>query len=86
MSLFVVVSSFKYATPTFITKALRYGTQVQLLLTTIGYSELMPYTVLAYSYQVTFHAKAVATAYHVSIICVTDYNEYSQSIYTINSI
>ena len=31
------------------------------------------------------NAEAVATAYHISIIWVTDYNEYSQSIHTINS-
>ena len=33
-----------------------------------------------------FSTNNVATAYHVSIIWVTDYNEYSQNIYTVNSV
>ena len=41
-----------YATPTFITEALRFLTQVQLLL--IDFT-LTPYTALAYSYWVGFH-------------------------------
>ena len=44
---------FMYATPTFITEALCLVTRVQLLLKTV--SELMPYTALANSYQVSFN-------------------------------
>ena len=43
-----------YATPTFITEALRLVTQAQLLITNC-YSELMAYTALAYSYWASFH-------------------------------
>ena len=43
---------FTYATPIFMTEALRLVTQVQLRLTT--YSELTPYTMLANSYWINF--------------------------------
>ena len=43
-----------YATPTFITEALRLITQAQLLVTNC-YRELTAYTALAYSYWAIFH-------------------------------
>ena len=46
--------TFTFATPTLITEALHLLTQVQLLYNRF-YSELIPYTVLAYSYWVSFH-------------------------------
>ena len=47
--------TFLYATPTLITEALRLFTQVQLLLTTVTYSELTPCTALANSCGVSVH-------------------------------
>ena len=46
--------NFTYATPTLITEALHLVTQAQLLVTNC-YSELTAYTMLAYSYWVSFH-------------------------------
>ena len=47
--------TFMYATPTLTTKALHLATQIQLCTFNDCYSELMPYTALAYSYWVSFH-------------------------------
>ena len=47
--------TFTYTTPTIITEALCLLTQVQLLLIDYTDSELTPYTLLAYSYWVSFH-------------------------------
>ena len=47
--------TFTYATPTLVTEPLYLFTRVQLPLTTIIYSELMPYTVIANAYGVSVH-------------------------------
>ena len=47
------IYTFTYATPTLTTLALCLVTQVQLLLTTVSYSKLKPYTALANSYGVS---------------------------------
>ena len=49
------MSTFTYATPTFMTEALHLVTQVYTAAFNDCYGELMTYTMLANSYWISFH-------------------------------